>query len=804
MADTASSEGLEQALVQPERGLYIAPIRHHSPACAWAVKQMIQAIRPKQVLIESPVDFAQHIPVLLNPETKPPVAIAALVEREQQTRLAAYYPFCSHSPEYIALKEGEKLNAELRFIDLASIDKTDGQDSSPMRPLALNDEAHFDSGDYIAALARETGCRDGFELWDHLFETRLGTSDWQGFFADTGAYCAGIRAATPQHEIESQGDAAREAFMSAALHEALSKAGPVVVVIGGFHVPALLTALAEGNVDQPSSRSDNTRSYLIRYGFAALDALNGYAAGLPQPAYYDFLWQRAELAEGKPQWRETALDLVSQFAAKMRRLGHPINVPAQVEMLRAAEALALLRGRPGALRHDLIDGARTALIKGEAGGREVWTERLLEFLRGEKIGDVPASAGSPPLVEDARSLARRHRIDVSDGARRRRKLDIRRKPAQLAASHYFHAMELLGTHFAERELGPDYLNNARTELLFEQWNYAWSPQVEGRLIELAALADQVPAACLRLLEQRRAEMHATGQSQDLAGMVSLFVRGLLAGLGHQLGTFLNGLEHDIQSHGDFSEVAVALQRLHFIANATGPMGAPETLDLGSVRTVAYLRLIYLCDDLPKTPAELIPSRLDALRLVMTLFQQSDAGVFDQNLFDEAIDRVAEAAPPAEILGSVLALCLQSGRRDPEHLSAALSGYFSGSRLNEQDQIGVLRGILHTAPALLWQIDGLAQIVDRYLCALPESRFLNLLPYLRLAFTHLNPRETDRLAAVLGQLHDMQAGHFVSQHTTISAEYLQQGLVVEQRFREAIAQDHLSDWILQDEGEQEQV
>ena len=129
-----------------------------------------------------------------------------------------------------------------------------------------------------------------------------------------------------------------------------------------------------------------------------MDALNGYGAGLPQPAYYDFLWKRANESAGGLLWRETALDLASGFTRQARAEGHAIAVPQQVEMIRVAEALAQMRGRPGALRHDLIDAARTALVKGEAGPREAWTERLIEYLRGNAIGDVPASAGSPPLA----------------------------------------------------------------------------------------------------------------------------------------------------------------------------------------------------------------------------------------------------------------------------------------------------------------------------------------------------------------------------------------------------------------------
>src|SRR5262249_41279836 len=158
---------------------------------------------------------------------------------------------------------------------------------------------------------------------------------------------------------ERNGDAAREAHMSAAILDALADIGPIVVVTGGFHTPALIERVARREGSQTKSSRNTSRSFLIRYSFAALDALNGYGAGLPQPAYYDFLWRRANDGSGALAWQQAALDLTSEFTRKMRAQGHAISVPQQVEMVRAAETLALMRGRPGALRHDLIDAART-------------------------------------------------------------------------------------------------------------------------------------------------------------------------------------------------------------------------------------------------------------------------------------------------------------------------------------------------------------------------------------------------------------------------------------------------------------
>ncbi len=794
MVDAGDIDDVRAALRQSDRGLFLAPIRHHSPACAWAVRELIRDVKPDRVLIEAPIDLEAHIDILLDKETKPPVAIAAIVEQQKDARLAAYYPFCTHSPEYVALVEGKRIGAGVGFMDLPSADKAMSSTATERPSLVVEDEAVFESGDYINALCRELGCRDGFELWDHLFESRLGQADWQDLLADIGSYCAAIRAATPEATIESSGDAAREAHMLAVLEATLEEGSSVVVVAGGFHVPALVTAGQGRRAKAPKAGKDAAKSYLIRYGFGALDALNGYGAGLLQPDYYDYLWQRANAADGELPWRQTALDLISEFGEHLQSEGHRINVPAQVEIIRVAEGLAAMRGRPGAGRHDLIDAVRTALVKEEVGAREIWTERLLSFLCGTAIGNVPASAGSPPIVEDARRRARENRIDVSDGARRRRKLDIRRKPAHLEASRFFRAMVLLESGFAELETGPDYLNGVNIGRLFEEWSYAWSPRTEGRLIELAVYGDNVADACLHLLESKREDMREHGRGRDISAIAGLFVEGILAGLGTRLGPFLELLSSDIQASTDFELVVNALRRLHYIAQASGPLGIPGQLNLDEVQQIAYHRLVYLCDDLPSTGEDQEQSRMEALRLTVELLRDPASAMFDHNLFDAAIDRVADANPPPQLLGAILAICVQAGRREATDLCSAIEGSYAGTVDEQRDRIGVLRGMLYTAPELIWTSDVVLEVVDKLLTGMSESEFLEFLPHIRLAFTALNPREADKLAGLLADVHGGRITDFTGHSSSLTATDLGRGIELEQTLRNSLEADGLSAWL----------
>src|SRR5439155_11689284 len=81
------------------------------------VQRFVRERRPRVVLVEGPADATPLIPLLLDPETAPPVALYAYARDGSDVR-AAYWPFCAYSPEYVALRAGREVGADLRFCDL--------------------------------------------------------------------------------------------------------------------------------------------------------------------------------------------------------------------------------------------------------------------------------------------------------------------------------------------------------------------------------------------------------------------------------------------------------------------------------------------------------------------------------------------------------------------------------------------------------------------------------------------------------------------------------------------------------------
>ena len=65
---------------------------------------------------------------------------------------------------------------------------------------------------------------------------------------------------------------------------------------------------------------------------------------------------------------------------------------------------------------------------------------------------------------------------------------------------------------------------------------------------------------------------------------------------------------------------------------------------------------------------------------------------------------------------------------------------------------LLQGLFFTARDILLTDEEFLKRIDGLLCQLDDGDFTAMLPQLRLAFSYFLPRETDRLAKAVGQLH----------------------------------------------------
>ena len=819
--------GAAQAAMFGTDELYFVPIRHHSPACAMALRALLQSVRPAAILIEGPDDLNHLLPLLQHPQTRPPVAW--LCQSTRQTRRAhgtddpdedarsapetrtSFFPFCDHSPEWIAAREGAALGAQVALIDLPWSDKAwsgaeDEQDGATAR--GLMHERHFAHSHYLAAMAARLGCADHHELWERLFELRpveQFSGDWHGFFADVLAWCAMARRDYEPEVLEAELSLPRERHMAAHIRAWRGKtSGPIVVVTGGFHTLELLQSWRKA---KPLKAAPETgEAWLIRYSFDKLDALNGYGAGMPSPGYHQAVWERMQAGDTQPH-RTVALDQLTALARRMRTQDQGDAASTALVQAAAAQALRLaaLRGNAGPGRQDLIDATRSCFVKGaiDEGTRGFHAE-LRHFLAGTRLGDIPPSAGSPPLIEDARRLALAAGVRLDDSTPRNIRLDLYRKPRHRLRSRFFHAMAYLETGLASWTTGPDFLAGSRLHLLIEEWRAAWSPLVEARLIELAADGASIEAACLARLQREEAALAEHGQARSAGAATLLLTRACLVGLQPQLPRLLAMLSAHLDEDASLASVVDCGHRLVGLWRAREPLGVQQHPQIAELLARVGPAALFL---LPQLAAARPEAERQAVQLLLSLRELGRllAGIgtahgtalaaLDRELLAERLRHFAtDPRAACAVAGAATALLYLDGQWDDAALQTAIAQRF-GPGAVPADAVRFLNGLMAAAPELLLRLPALLAGLDALVRGWDGEAFVHHLPELRQAFTQLRPQETAELARRLADLHGVDGDDsLAAMHYEVSETDLQQGLTMEQELSNALRRDGLSGWL----------
>lgn len=814
-------------------GFYFVPIRHHSPACAYALKQLIGEVRPVAVLIEGPETFTDSIPLLLHQQTSPPVAVLAQATGKELPDLegpsqdtdgkpktvtrSAFFPFCDYSPEWIALREGALAGAQLAFIDLPWTEQAwhgDGRTTDADQSLMA--ERYLAHSRYLNALATNAGCRSHDELWDHLFElrTRAELCDWRALFADVFAYCAMARLDYEPEVLEAEGSLPRERHMARQIRDWRSRVtGPVVVVTGGFHTMELVLGSAaercavarEKSPGAADKAKEPAEQWLIRYSFDRLDALNGYGSGMPSPAYYQGVWQ--SLLGNAPEHLTTvAADFLSQMActARGQKLSEFISTADVQAALLQAVRLAALRGHAGPGRQDLLDATFSCFVKGAIDDGTVGlVGDVRKILGGSLVGDIPPSAGSPPLLEDARRAARRCGVLLDDSSSRSSRLDLYRKPGHRKRSRFFHLMAYLETDLASWQSGPDFLNDQRLDLLFEEWHYAWTPVVEARLIGLSDRGTTLTEVALSRLRAEEAALAGNGQCRSAASASTLLVRACLIGLHERLPTLFPVLREHLDQDTSFASVVACGHRLVTLWRAREPLGVQGLSQIEELLQQVWPAALFLMSDLDYVDegkeSGVIQHLLSlrALGRVLQTWGAEGAGP-DLTLFHQQLSRFTRHADVAPgICGAASAILFIDGYWGEAALKDLILGRF-GAGADPEAAVRCLLGVMSAAPELLTTIPSLMAALHSMVSQWDESTFVAYLPDLRLAFSYLKPQETAAIAELIAGVTGLKAQEFLQCHYEATEQDLFTGIDLQLQLGQSLHNDGLLVWVSETE------
>ena len=694
--------------------------------------------------------------VLTDEGTRPPVAIISVppARATEEEAFFATYPFCIHSPEWVALSWARRHEMASVLIDLPVRHRSMRRhvDQKQTEPAPLIAEWRLDHNAYVRELCQRRAVPDVWALWDALFESQIGRADWRGFFASVAAYCDHIRSVTDAADLDADGTLAREAHMATRLAEACSRGPfPIAVVMGGFHRLALVESMKAPPSATALVSAPAANAYLIRYGFRELDRLTGYGAGLPHPGYYDRLWGTVATPSAS-----IATEIISEFGAHLRRFkpGLAVATPTLSAALLAAEGLARLRNLIAPGRREIIDAVRSTCIKeATETGLNPLMQALEEFLTGDAIGELPVGAAQPPIVEAVRAEARRLGFNLADAGKRMRDLDILRKPRHAEASRFLFSLSLVGAGFAERIAGPDPLTGWRGEALFETWRYNWSPIVESQLIVRSKDGQTLEALCLVELQRRHDRLEQEGRGRSAGAATEILVAAVRTGLVEAVERALGWCGEAILEDPDAASIIQALSVSSGLARP-GP-GAPDmAARFVPLRVKAFERLLFIWPKIVGTPEERMTPMVASLRELAMLARAGDEAIAGDRLI-EHLHKTIAASPPPLLAGALIAFASLIGAIDDDSTAAQISVMLDGAFIDDGKAAAVLTGFLSVAPNSIVHNAALLAASDAFLERIDDEAFLATLPELRLAFSELAPGEIDRVAEQVALRHGLQ-------------------------------------------------
>src|SRR5215469_14502001 len=349
---------------------HIFGVRHLSPAAAWHLRQLLDQVRPRLVLIEGSDDTDDLIPHIVSPKSVLPIAILAYTTDAPVRTFV--YPLATYSPEYQALVWCRENKAKARFMDLPSsvflglMDRDDG--TAPIEQDKPEDEdekkkknkptlAQIVGGDVedeeeeAAPIVEEKPKRDSvydrlaelagepsFETyWERHFEQLKANDSYLNAARSYGAELREMEDFSTRHAAENL---VREAYMRRKIQQAIAegfKPEQILVVTGAFHANALGPELLPmTDEDFAKLRTRPSKMTLMPYSFFKLSSQSGYGAGNHAPAYFELVWNsfNDNTAHNLPKL------FLTSVARELRSSGTFRSTAEVIDGVRLAETMA--------------------------------------------------------------------------------------------------------------------------------------------------------------------------------------------------------------------------------------------------------------------------------------------------------------------------------------------------------------------------------------------------------------------------------------------------------------------------------
>lgn len=736
-----------------ERPVLYFPVRHHSPACSFHLKRVIEEYQPDCILVEGPVSANDLLTIMTHEDTRAPFAVYYSYRdvkgyiSEEKEDYKCYYPFLDYSPELVAVREGQKKGIPVEFIDLPYSEILIASKKGKGLLKAeeknnYNDDYLLAKNKYVEQLVLKTGLRNFDELWEKYFEINGIHESTEQFVRHMMAYCVLSRSHSGEEDLEAEGCLSREVFMAHKIREKEKAYHRILVVTGGFHTPALIKhgeTKDQSHRDYPlhSMEKGAEGTYLMSYSMEACDSLNGYASGMPYPGYYQDIFEETK-TQNVNAFEDIALKYLVATGGAVRKKEGGISAYDEISAYSMLLGLASLRGKEAPGIYELFDSVLSGFIKGEYNPSTDLPLRILkEKLTGNGIGKLCKDARIPPIVQDFEDKCRKFKLNINVTLSSEVKLEIFSSRRHRAISTFFYQMEFLNTNFAVKIKGPDLRTKKDRNLIREIWKYKWSSQVVAALIDVSVAGAVLLEACTAIaLKRMKEDMNSRDGTLLLTKMYEMDLTDQLPGI-------LYRMEGILLRDGDFFSVVEALSGL-ILLEEQNRLYRTE-MELAGLIGSACEKIIYLLPYMAKIKEEDLTSAMTALKTIYQLMQREEY-IEKREVYYEALQKLLTFKDlQAGLEGCIRGILYGCGLSTVDEIEKVCYGYMAGTHDKLLSGAKLFRGLFFTARDLVFVGSSFIKMMDSFLEKLSEEDFMRILPELRMAFGYFTPREIDEIA-----------------------------------------------------------
>ncbi|MDC7955338.1 DUF5682 family protein [Fusobacterium simiae] len=720
---------------QNEDKPHIFGVRHFSPAGAYYVREYLDKVKPKIVLIEGPSDFNDLIDEIVGKNVSPPIAIMAYTLQAPIETIV--YPFAEFSPEYQAILWAKENKVECRFCDLPSsifLGVENAKEKNEEQGESLNNFIHRKIDEY----SEDT---DSEVFWERVMEQ---ASDYKAYHSGARDYGKNLRELTLSNTLSDAKNIIRESYMSKVVCDVCKegyKIDEIAMIVGAFHVEGIESGkliLTEKEVkDLPKLETKKT---LMPYSYYKLSTYSNYGAGNKAPGYYEFLWK----GFNKRDVFFATYTYLSKIAEYQRKTGNMVSSAQIIEAVQLAISLANIHDSKIPTLKDIQDAAITCMAHGS------YSELVMAMANvevGKKIGKIPQEAIQTSIQSDFYNLLKELKLEKYQSlSATELRLDLREKlrvQSEKAAlmdlyrSYFFHKLRVLKISFAKL-----IEKNQENTTWSEEWVLQWSPEAEIEIVETILKGDTIEFATAFELMQR------IDNATSLSQMADIVKDAFYCGMPKTLEKAFQALQNCISGDIPIDEIAKTMANLSIMLRY-GDIRKLNMDVLIPILEQLFLRVCLILVGESACDNEAATKLSESIVILHNVVQNHD--FLDRERWYNILLEIAKRDDlNTKISGLAMAILLESGKVDNETLGQEVERRLSKGIPAELGATWFEGLSMKNHYTLISRL-GLWEKLQNYISALDEEEFKRALLFLRRAFADFSSNEKHDIAENIAEI-----------------------------------------------------